>query len=212
MSKIVRNGKAIKAILFDLGKVLVHFDFEPAYRRFSKATGIPADRLKNYFLTSGIEVLFDGGKITSSQFYRRVRFDLGHRLTLAEFKKFWNEIFTPNLPVVKLLRKLKGRLRLVLISNTNAMHYRYIRDRYAFMRLLDAVILSYKEKIRKPDERIYKTAARACRACPEEIFYIDDRLDLIEAAERLGFNVFAYKNNPEKLYRTMKDLGIDLKP
>jgi putative hydrolase of the HAD superfamily len=198
----------IKAILFDLGKVLVHFEFAPAYRRFERATGIPADRIKNYFLTSGIEVLYDGGKITSMEFYRQVKKELGHKLTFTQFKKLWNEIFTPNRPVVNLLQRLKRRYRLVLISNTNAMHYEYIRKKYSFMKCFNAVILSYKEKIRKPDERIYRKAAKACRARPQEILYIDDRSDLIEAAVRMGFCVFTYQNNPKSLFKTMKWLGI----
>ena len=72
----------------------------------------------------------------------------------------------------------------------------------------DQIILSYKEKIRKPDARIYKKAARACQAHPKEIFYIDDRSDLTQAAASLGFRTFTFKNNPKELLQTMAKYRI----
>ena len=200
--------KKIKAVLFDLGKVIVHFNFDPAFKKLSRASSLSPKDIEDYFIASGLEVLYDGGKISSAEFYRQVKKATGLRLDYAAFKKVWNGIFTPNQPIVRLIRRLSPRYRLVLISNTNAMHYAYIRQKYSILDQFDQLILSYKEKIRKPDERIYRKAEKACRARAAEILYIDDRADLTEAADSLGFNTFTYKNNPEALIQTMKKLGI----
>ncbi len=200
--------KKIRALLFDLGKVLLHFNFEPAFRRLSRASEFSPKEIEDYFVSSGLEVFFDGGKISSLQFYEQVKKALSHRLDYASFKRVWNEIFTPNKPVIRLVERLADRYRLVLISNTNAMHFDHIRSRYPVIRRFDRLILSYKEKMRKPDERIYRKAMRLCEASPEEIFYIDDRADLTEAADDLGFHTFTYRNNPAELRRAMKALGI----
>src|SRR3989338_170031 len=201
-------SKKIKAVLFDLGKVIVHFDFTPAFKKLSAACPKTPAEIDDYFRRSGLEALYDGGKISSKEFYRQVKKGLGHRLSFAEFKEIWNKIFRPNERVVSLISKLKSRTRLVLVSNTNAMHFEYILKRYSVLAHFDEHILSYKEKVRKPDERIYRAAIKACRAKPHEIFYIDDRLDLTEAAGEIGLHTFTYKNNAGELIKRMKQLEI----
>jgi glucose-1-phosphatase len=203
MTQTKKKGK-IKAILFDLGRVLVDFDFTPAFERLARTCRLSPREIEEYFLESGIEVLYDGGKIGSREFYRQIKEGIGHGQDYRVFKRTWNEIFTPIVPMVKLLESLKGRYLLALISNTNPMHFVYLWKKYPFMKRLDRIVLSYEEKIRKPDERIYRKAARLCRAAPHEIFYIDDRPDLTEAAGELGFVTFTYRKNHEELLRQLK--------
>lgn len=201
------RGK-FKALLFDLGKVILHFDFTPAFKRLSAETGLKPDQISDFFSRSGLEVLYDGGKITSKDFYLEVKKGLRHNLGYGEFREIWNRIFKLNSEIVSLIQELKSRYRLVLISNTNHMHFEYIRKKYSVMHCFDRHILSYKEKVRKPDERIYRRAMRACSARAREIFYIDDREDLTSAAKELGFHTFTYKNNPSALVQRMRQLEI----
>ena len=207
MSKPIPHKKT-KAILFDLGNVILDFDFTPAFRKLSGASRRPAEEIKAFFFASGLEVLYDGGKISSRQFYAHVKKELKHGLDYTEFKKIWNEIFTLNREIANLIERLRPHYRLVLISNTNAMHYEHARLKYPVLRHFDQKILSFKEKVRKPDERIYRKAIRACRAAAGEIFYIDDREDLTEAASALGLKTFTYKNNVKALTKKMKKAGI----
>ncbi len=198
-----------KAVLFDLGKVILHFNFEPAFARLARRTALSEKDIEDFFVSSGLEVLYDGGKISSRRFYGEVRKGLRLRMDYRSFRSAWNRIFTPNLPVIRLVRRLKARgLRLVLVSNTNAMHYAYIRSRYRILRSLDRHVLSFRERTRKPDARIYRTAARACGARPSDIFYIDDREDLTSAARELGFRVFTYKKNTPELERALRREGL----
>ena len=76
------------------------------------------------------------------------------------------------------------------------------------MKNFDDHILSYQEKSRKPDDRIYGVASKACRAKPSEIFYIDDRHDLTDAAKELGFNVFTYRKNHDYLLKTIQEMKL----
>lgn len=207
MSKKVFRGK-IKAILFDLGRVVIHFDFKPAFKRLAKICNASPREIEEAFLRSGLEVLYDGGKISSRQFHRRVKKALKHRLAYGRFAAIWNDIFTPNPAVWALVKRLASSHRLVLLSNTNAMHYEYARRRYPVLRRFHQHVLSFKERVRKPDEKIYKAAIKACRARPEEILYIDDRHDLTEAARGMGFETFTFRNNVGALKKRMKELGI----
>ena len=203
-----KKSTEIKAFMFDLGKVVLDFDFKPAFKRLSKASGLTPEEVREFFMRSGLEVLYDGGKLSSREFYRQVKRSLRHNLSFLEFKYLWNHVFIPHKPVIQLIRKLRTHYRLVLISNTNAMHYRYIRKTYTVLEHFDRIILSFREKIRKPDARIYRKAALACRAKPHEIFYIDDREDLTQSAKALGFHTFTYRKNPHELTQAMRSLGI----
>lgn len=198
-----------KAVLFDLGNVLLAFDFTPAFRALSRHTDLrPAD-IEGYFIQSGLEVVYDGGKISTPRFIAQVRRALGLRIGAERFREIWNHIFTPLRGTIRILERLKRRgHRLVLISNTNEMHYRHIRKTYSVLEPFDVVLLSFKERIRKPDARLYRKAARACRARPEEIFYIDDRADLTAAARELGFKVYTFKNDPARLERELRRAGL----
>ena len=208
MSKKV-TPTTIKGVLFDLGKVLFHFDFDPAFRRLARHCALSAKDIEAYFIQSGLEVLYDGGKISSQQFYLQVKKALGLKMSFKHFKSTWNHIFTPISPMIRLVGQLKRKsYRLVLISNTNSMHFEYLKKFGTVLKNFDHLVLSYKEKRRKPDERLYRVAIRACRAKPHEIFYIDDRADLTEAAEALGLNTFTFKNNPAELRRVMREIGI----
>lgn len=199
----------IKAILFDLGKVLVDFNFRGSFQKLARSCdGMSAQDVENYFLQSGLEVLYDGGKITSRQFHTQVKKALGHRLTYDQFKVVWNDIFSPNRNMIHLLGELRKRYRIVLISNTNEMHYVFLKKKYAFFKHFHRIILSYREKRRKPDASLYRTAFRACQAKPSEIFYIDDRPDLTEAAAELGARTFTYRKNFSQLTRQMRIEGI----
>lgn len=207
MSKQSENRK-IKAVLFDLGRVIFHFDFHPAFKKLAKVSSLTPAAIRDYFLRSGLEVLYDGGQISSREFYNRVRREFNLPLRYHEFKKVWNEIFKPNPPVIRLIKKLRRNCRLVLVSNTNAMHYAHLRSRYGVLDHFHGKVLSFRQKIRKPDARIYQAAAKICRARPHQILYIDDRSDLTEAARALGFHTFTFKNNPEALVKKMKSLRV----
>ena len=212
MADIIRRmpkHAPVKAILFDLGKVLLHFDFAPAFRTLSKRGQASVSDIEAYFVQSGLEVLYDGGKINSRQFYTAVKKGLGLTLSFNEFRSVWNHIFTPIPTMIRLVGKLRARgYRLVLISNTNAMHFAYAKKRFPVFKKFHRLIASYAEGMRKPDERLYRLAAKACRAKPGEILYIDDRADLTEAAAALGFLTFTFKKNPEELLQTMKKMDV----
>ncbi len=199
----------IRAVLFDLGKVICHFNFETAFRRLAKASKKSERDIEDYFVASGLEVLYDGGKITTAEFHRQVKKALGHGLDLQEFERIWNGIFKANAPMIRLIRRLKkSGYRLVLLSNTNEMHSRYLFATYSVFELFDRRIVSWKEKRRKPDHALYRTAVRACKARPAEVFYIDDREDLTSEAAELGIVTYTYKYDTPALLRRMKELGI----
>ena len=207
LSYCYNKKMSIKAVLFDMGKVLIRFDFDPAFRKLAPLCKKTPRQVQDFFSESGLEVLYDGGKISSLDFHRQVRRGLGHSLDFEQFRDIWNGIFTPVPGMAALARRLAKTHRLVLVSNTNAMHFEHVKKHYSVLDVFDRHVLSFKEKVRKPDPRIYRTALKACRAKPHEVLYIDDREDLTQAARELGLHVHTFKNDRKKLEGVLKKHG-----
>jgi len=209
MKKSTSGG--LKTFWFDLGNVILFFDFTVAFERLAKHTHLPPAKIRRYFeIRRTLEADVDEGRMNASQLFRKIKRDL--RLVgidLASFKLIWNDIFMENMPVVKLLARLKkDGYRLILISNTNRLHYDYILKRYGVLRHFDHLILSFKERTRKPKRKIYHAALKVSRAKPHEIFYTDDREDLILAA-RANHGVHAHTfRSADGLFRELRRRGV----
>lgn len=181
-----KNGSTIKTIWFDLGNVILNFDFRPAYRRLTRYTELRMSEIEAYFRNDpALEHDLDEGRVPGRALYRRLVRDLGIKgLPFAGFKRIWNRIFEPNPGMVRLLGRLKKNgYRLILISNTNRLHYEHVKRRYPFLKkYFHHHVLSYRVKARKPKPAIYEHALSISRAGCCEIFYTDDRSEMTAAA------------------------------
>ncbi len=184
----------IKTIIFDLGNVLVNFDHSIAARKLSRKSPYSIKEIYNLIFDSDIVSKYETGRIKTDAFYRGMKTLLGFDLNICEFRKIWDEIFFPNPETEKIVRKLKKKFRLILLSNINHSHYEHIRQRFPILGEFDRIILSYRVGARKPDLKIYDKAIKEAKCLPREIVYIDDRADLIEAAKRLGINSLRFRN------------------
>ena len=104
------------------------------------------------------------------------------------FMPIWNEIFTEDLEVSGIIRSLKGKWRLGLLSNTDPLHFNYILSAFPIVRILDKWILSYEVGFKKPDLRIFQKAIEWASVGPEKILFIDDTKGHVEAAATLGIH------------------------
>jgi len=178
----------IKTIIFDLGNVLIGFDHSIAAKKLAKNSPYNEKDVYRLIFDSDLVSKYEKGKIKTVDFYKGMKRLLEFDLGLIQFLKVWNEIFFPKPDVERIVKKLKDRYRLILLSNINAAHYSYIEKNFPIVRIFDRIVLSYRAGVRKPETKIYRLAIRQSRCQPSEIVYIDDRLDLVEAARRLNIN------------------------
>ena len=199
-----------KAILFDLGNVVVNFNHWIAVKRISEfAKKSPRD-IYQLFFDSNLTSLYEEGKLSSIDFFSRVKDMLNLSIDYKKFVPIWNEIFflTPdNLQIHKLALELRDKYKVFLISNINELHFNYIKERFKVLDGFEGFILSYQVKARKPDPKIYRAAIEYSCANPEQIVYIDDREDLVEAGRKIGLNSFSFKGIQE-LKKELHRLGI----
>src|SRR4029077_17158089 len=95
---------------------------------------------------------------------------------------------------VAILRQLRGRYRLAMISNVNLMHWEHIRNGQAFMNWFDLLIASYAVGRRKPDLEIHRLTLRQMGVSPERALFIDDVLSHVHAARSLGIRSHQFHN------------------
>jgi len=197
-----------RAIVFDLGKVLVHFDFQLGYRALEGRCPYPAAEIRRRLAAGGLVERFETGLIQPRDFVRRISEALSLSVSYEEFCAIWSCIFRHTLVPESLLVGLAQRYRLLLLSNTNAIHFESIRRNYPLLRHFHGLVLSYEVKAMKPQPEIYQAALALAGCRPEECFYTDDIEEYVEAARRLGIDAVQFQSS-QQLQREMAARGIE---
>ncbi len=190
----------IRAFLFDIGNVLLKFDFSVAMKKTLMQSDVQ-DPIEAAMQIDRIKVGYEDGQIDRAAFLRGVFDVLQYHGTEADFVAAWEDIFEVNEPMVELVKKLHGRFPLFLLSNTSDIHRDFFFRRYDFFPLFTAGTYSYEVKASKPGREIYEIALRQHGLTAAETFFIDDLLPNIETARSIGFNAHHYHHDrhPELL-------------
>ena len=183
----------IRAILFDLGRVIVPFDFNRAYARIEALGGIQASEVAARILPTGLMQKYESGEIETGDFVRRMSDLCGIEVSFEVFDELWNSIF-PRETIVseELVAALAERYRLVLVSNTNPLHFAMIRENYPILRHFHSLVLSYEVGAMKPAAKIYRRAVEAAGCRPEECFFTDDMASYVEGAREHGIDAVQF--------------------
>jgi len=205
-----QNG--IKAVFFDLGKVILKFNHQEIVDRlFSRAR--PEDRrpegLFEYLFDAkdGLCNLYDEGGITSRDFYSEIdsRFRLG--AAYEEFVPLWNDIFTENAEVSSLVRQVREARPVYLLSNINELHWEFVKVRFPVLSGMDGWVLSYEVKAKKPNPAIYEAALAKAGAGAGETVFIDDMDENTAAADRCGIRGITFRDAAQAR-ESLKALGL----
>lgn len=200
----------IKAIIFDLGRVIVPFDFNRGYARMEALCGTPALEIPGLIAPTGLVRKFECGEIEPREFVRQLSSHLGLNSSYEDFCEIWSSIFMPETLISEdLLEALKPNYRLVLLSNTNAIHFEMIRANYPLLRHFDAFVLSYEVGAMKPSPVIYRKAVEAAGCRPEECFFTDDIAEYIEGAGKFGIDAVQFESSAQ-IERELRGRGVDL--
>jgi len=202
----------IKAVIFDLGNVLIDVDHMIAAKKISRFTDKNPQEIFNLFFDSELAALFEEGKINALNFFSEVKKILNSKLDYAQFLPIWNEVFflsEKNQEVYNLAKILKGHYKIALLSNTNILHFDYLKKSFSIFDAFHNIITSFESGARKPDPLIYKKALDLLEATPQNAFYTDDRAEFIEKACTLGIRGFVFRD-AEQLKRDLSGSGINI--
>jgi putative hydrolase of the HAD superfamily len=196
-----------KAVILDLGRVLLDFDFERGYRALEGRCPYDAPEIRRRLAASGLVERFETGLVEPHDFFAQLSTMLSLRMDYEEFCRLWSSIFTEPLIPESLVAGLAARYRLVLLSNTNAIHFEMLRHRLPALRHFHHLVLSHEVKAMKPRPEMYR-AALECAGCrPEECFYTDDIPAYVEAARAFGIDAVVFESAAQ-LERELAGRGI----
>ena len=200
----------IEALLFDVGKVLIDFNFETGVEALHASCSISRDRFEEVLWDETWIRRYERGEISTTQFHEYLCQTAELNMTLSDFRQTWSSVFLPDVMVSEeLLASLKRNYRLILVSNTNEAHFEFIRSRYRIVDYFDHCVLSYQVGSLKPDRKIFEHAISAANCGPNSLFFTDDREENIAAATQLGIHAHLFRSQSQ-LISALQGAGIEV--
>jgi FMN phosphatase YigB (HAD superfamily) len=196
-------------VVFDLGKVLVDFDYHLAARRIAARGGkMSPDEVQAFIDHSPLLFRFETGGMTKEAFFEAVCAATGFRGTLEEFAGFFSDIFTPIEPMVEVHARLRQRgVPTFIFSNTNELAAGHIRRSFPFFSRFDGYVLSYEHGVMKPDPRFCEVLERVTGRAGPQIFFLDDRVENAAAGAARGWQVVQHRSPPESI-AVLQQVGL----
>jgi len=191
----------IRAFLFDLGNVLFPFDFTSVIHFLTKNGA----RLKNLQTLKKLLREYETGRISTPEFYGKMKDLTGYTGTFENFRKNFSDIFVENPDTLNLIPRIRQKYPVYLLSNTNEMHFHHLMETSPLLRELDGYLLSYEAGIMKPDPLIFQKAIERFDLEPGSTLFIDDLADNIHSAAKCGFLTFHYIFKDGKPKKPLQD-------
>ncbi|MEO0453341.1 MAG: HAD family phosphatase [Verrucomicrobiota bacterium] len=178
----------ISTIFFDLGKVLVDYDFNLAFYKMSQNSTLSSEEIEAK--TPQAEPLlneYESGRIETPEFFQTLKDLFEFQGSSEELIDIWSDIFSPLEEHIQLARQLSEYYPLAMISNTSDAHIRFLEERYDLFDLFRERIYSYQFGTMKPDPSIYHHALEKMGADKYESLFIDDREENILTPSKMGW-------------------------
>ncbi len=198
--------KKHELIIFDLGRVLVDFDFMKVIQGLKNHTAMTSKDIHAYFKKTPLWDRFERGHVKPAAFFKELKKDL--KLGTLEFEVFvplWNDIFQEKKDSLEILKKLRKRYRLAMISNVNEMHWLHVKKHHSFMEWFEHPIASYAVGHRKPELEIFHLTLKRAKVEPSKAIFIDDLAAHTRAAKSIGIRSHTF-THASKLKKDLEDV------
>jgi len=197
-----------KAVIFDLGKVLLDFDYAITVQRILEKSSVAAAELQSFIDQSPLLVRYEKGLITTDEFIDEVCERAGYSGTNEEFADAFADIFSPIQPMIDLHARLyENRVPTYIFSNTNELAIRHVKRQFPFFAEFDGYIYSYEYHSMKPQTRLYEAVERAAGCGGASLLYLDDRQENIDAGLAHGWDAHLHES-PEKSAEIIRAAGL----
>jgi putative hydrolase of the HAD superfamily len=191
----------IKAIIFDLGNVIIELHYERSLAMLVSLTGKGEAELAEMLVTAPLLQQFEVGQLSEETFRTSFCEHMGIQLTSEQFDEIWNALLGEiSNERIRRLQKVKESYKTFILSNTNSIHERSFNQNLkvnhgmeTIDELVDRAYYSHRIGLRKPNKDIYLHLLAQEGLHPGETLFIDDRADNIEAAAQLGIHTFLNK-------------------
>lgn len=198
-----------QCVIFDLGKVLIDFSVDKACRQIADlAQCAPAD-VRAFLFDTGLEYRFEAGEFTFDELHQQFELKMQQQIDKDQLAYASADIFSAIPESLELLRSLRAThaIPMILLSNTNSVHWEFITRTWEIQRMFDACILSFEVRAMKPDPKIYEHALRHAGIPPSQCFFTDDIPENIAGAKRLGIDAVLFQSAAQ-IRRELSQRGL----
>lgn len=206
------TGPAIRAIIFDIGRVLVRVDIRRAQLGLAKGKSLTPEELWSAIENDPRWRDWQEGRMSARDWHQNLSNRLGLSLDFNQFTDVWNSALDPE-PIHPdaLFEQLSKSYKLGLLSNTDPIHVAFLESTYSFYRYFPKNVRTYSCSVgaSKPDPLIFREALKACKVRAEQAIYIDDIPAFAEAARALGLRAIHYQS-PAQLRQELLSLGVKM--
>jgi len=204
----MNTQNVIRAIIFDLGNVLVQVNFANMliHQPEDSLNKSPQEVIEAAY-RDDLFKQFCKGEIDSLTFYKRLteKYDLD--MSFEAFKEKWCDIFEPMEGMPEMLNILKIKYNIGLLSDTDPIHWQYVLNAYPYLQTIKKPALSFEIGFMKPHPQTYRTAADYTGYPLQNCLFIDDRMVNVKGARKLGMEAVHFEN-PEKLRDMLREMQI----
>lgn len=198
------NKPTFDALLCDLGNVIAFYDHMITAQNLAREMGLSAQEVHDTVFNSEITEAFVLGHIDEHEFYSRVKL-LFPDNDFPEYEMFvnmWVMIFRPNHHMIEALDDLRGVVPMVLVSNTNRLHFEWIRTKFPeiISPFGENLVLSYEVHAQKPDMKMYEIAVEKAGVEANRCLFVDDVEAYTDAATQLGIKSLHYTDHRRFLH------------
>ena len=189
-----------KAVVFDLGNVLLDFDYGKTVQRIKDKCKMSEAELRKVFSASPLFDKFEHGHMTSDEYFAEIQRITCYGGTFNEFAQFFGDIFTEAPQMLAWNEELRRKkIPRYILSNTNDLSIRFIKKRFPFFNEFDGYVFSHEHRVMKPATRIYEVIEEISGLRGADLFYIDDREENIHAAAARGWQAVHHLNSVHTL-------------
>ena len=181
------NYENIKAVIFDIGRVLLDVNLTKGVFKFLDLPKGATDlKILNELLDDQVFVEFSKGVISSHDFYDDFRAKTDLNLSYDEFVYHWQNIFKPIDGMALLCSQLSEKYEIGILSDIDTLHWKAVQNELVIFKKVKKPTLSYEVGYMKPQREIYGIAAKNVNQPPENCLFIDDREVNVKGAIEYG--------------------------
>jgi len=196
---------------FDMGNVLLSFDYDIAAAKMAEVSGAPAAKCREIAYESDFYRQMETGELSPDQFHAKFSEATGTTSDRDALLRARSDMFSLLIPTARIVTQIKGvRHRVGLLSNTSPDHFEFCRERFGVIReLFDTYVLSYEVGAMKPDAKIYHLAIDKAGVPAEQIFFVDDRQENVDGARELGIDSVLF-TDANQLLADLRSRGVEM--
>jgi glucose-1-phosphatase len=208
----VRAPAKVKAIIFDIGRVIISLNLRKAQMGLAEGLQLNAEELWSAIEKDPRWKDWQEGRMSPRDWHGHLTTRLGIALKFEQFVQVWNRTLEPETILSDdFFQVLSSRYCLALLSNTDKIHVGHIEASYSFLKYFPSNLRIYSCSVGtcKPDPLIYREALKACKVKADEAIYIDDIEANVEAARKLGLHGIRF-DSPDQMVRELRSLGVEM--